>query len=328
MSFWGVEVVPLKTFTTTLEAPLIVSNAALGSHVKPGDRTSLYVKVGDTRTVLCSLRPGKVEHASISLELDAGTKVSFAVKGECAVHISGFYTEPIGEESEGESDMDSDDQFEDASDSSEEDKQQQQKKKEKAVKHQPLTNLKRKPSNELDDDTSTKKRRSSTEDKKKKKEAEERAKEEEYKKQAEALRKRQEKLLKEKQAAEARQKKESGGLRLNIDMKHPSGLIYRDTKAGSGKKAQKGRPVSVHYTGRLQKNGRVFDSSRKRGKPFQFMLGKGQVIRGWDIGVEGMQVGQKRTLTIPAKLGYGARGAPPDIPGGATLVFDVECMKV
>lgn len=107
----------------------------------------------------------------------------------------------------------------------------------------------------------------------------------------------------------------------------PSGLQYRDDQEGTGAVATKGQLVSVHYTGRLT-DGTKFDSSRDRGKPFQFPLGAGMVIRGWDEGVAGMKVGGKRTLLIPPELGYGARGAGNVIPPNATLVFDVELLGV
>ena len=107
----------------------------------------------------------------------------------------------------------------------------------------------------------------------------------------------------------------------------PSGLKFRDDVVGTGPAAAAGQQVSVHYTGTLT-DGRKFDSSRDRGKPFQFQLGVGQVIRGWDEGVEGMKVGGRRTLVIPAELGYGSRGAGNVIPPNATLVFDVELLGV
>ncbi len=110
-----------------------------------------------------------------------------------------------------------------------------------------------------------------------------------------------------------------------------SGLRYEDHKIGDGATATAGQKVSVHYTGWLDQDGekgKKFDSSVDRGRPFDFPLGAGRVIRGWDEGVAGMKVGGKRTLYIPAKLGYGARGAGGAIPPNADLIFDVEVLKV
>jgi peptidylprolyl isomerase len=106
----------------------------------------------------------------------------------------------------------------------------------------------------------------------------------------------------------------------------PSGLQYRDDAVGDGPEAKAGQTVSVHYTGTLL-DGKKFDSSRDRGQPFQFGLGAGQVIRGWDEGVAGMKVGGRRTLVIPPELGYGARAIGP-IPPNSTLRFDVELLGV
>lgn len=92
-------------------------------------------------------------------------------------------------------------------------------------------------------------------------------------------------------------------------------------------KAHKGDQVSVHYRGTLT-DGTLFDESYGRGQPLDFNLGQGQVIKGWDQGILGMCVGEKRKLKIPAKLGYGDSGAPPKIPGGATLIFETELMAV
>jgi FKBP-type peptidyl-prolyl cis-trans isomerase FkpA len=106
-----------------------------------------------------------------------------------------------------------------------------------------------------------------------------------------------------------------------------SGLVIEELEVGSGDVAGKGKTVSVHYTGWLT-DGRKFDSSKDRNDPFNFPLGAGHVIRGWDEGVEGMKVGGRRKLTIPPELGYGARGAGGVIPPNATLVFEVELLKV
>ena len=106
-----------------------------------------------------------------------------------------------------------------------------------------------------------------------------------------------------------------------------SGLEYEDIREGDGATPQVGQQVEVHYTGWLT-NGTKFDSSLDRKQPFRFSLGRGQVIAGWDEGVATMKVGGLRKLTIPAALGYGARGAGGLIPPGATLVFEVELLKV
>jgi peptidylprolyl isomerase len=111
----------------------------------------------------------------------------------------------------------------------------------------------------------------------------------------------------------------------------PSGLKYRDEVVGTGPAPKAGQSVNVHYTGWLDeggKQGKKFDSSRDRGQPFSFPLGQGRVIKGWDEGVASMKVGGRRTLIIPAELGYGARGAGGAIPPNATLIFDVELLGI
>jgi peptidylprolyl isomerase len=110
-----------------------------------------------------------------------------------------------------------------------------------------------------------------------------------------------------------------------------SGLQITDTKVGTGAQPQTGQTCVMHYTGWLYDNGTKgakFDSSLDRGEPFEFAIGQGQVIKGWDEGVATMKVGGKRTLVIPPQLGYGARGAGGVIPPNATLIFDVELLGV
>ena len=106
-----------------------------------------------------------------------------------------------------------------------------------------------------------------------------------------------------------------------------SGLQYLDLVKGSGREAHLGETASVHYTGWL-KDGTKFDSSLDRGQPFQFRLGAGRVIKGWDEGVVGMNIGSKRKLIIPPHLGYGNRGVGRVIPPNATLIFEVELLDL
>jgi peptidylprolyl isomerase len=111
----------------------------------------------------------------------------------------------------------------------------------------------------------------------------------------------------------------------------PSNLVVQDLIVGKGKKARSGSAVSVQYVGVLFENGKEFDASwrgKRPGRPFEFALGAGQVIPGWDQGVVGMRVGGRRKLIIPPELGYGPQGFPPDIPPNATLIFEVDLEKV
>lgn len=117
----------------------------------------------------------------------------------------------------------------------------------------------------------------------------------------------------------------SGGAK---EIRTPSGLKYTDIVLGTGETPKRGQTVSVKYTGSLT-NGTVFDSSEKPGgKPFEFPLGMGRAIKGWDEAIATMKVGGKRHLIIPPALGYGPTGMPPDIPPNATLLFDVELMSI
>lgn len=118
------------------------------------------------------------------------------------------------------------------------------------------------------------------------------------------------------------------GLPRNGESVYEAAMLEKtDLVVGTGAEAVAGKKITVHYVGTLT-NGSKFDASRDHGEPFSFTLGRGQVIRGWDEGVLGMRVGGKRKLVVPADMGYGARGFPPVIPGGATLVFEVELLGV
>ncbi len=105
------------------------------------------------------------------------------------------------------------------------------------------------------------------------------------------------------------------------------GIVVEELKEGNGPEAKRGKMMGMYYDGRLTSNNKRFDANLK-GDPFKFRLGSGEVIKGWDVGLEGIKVGGKRKLTIPAKMAYGSTGAPPAIPPNATLTFEVECKFV
>lgn len=128
------------------------------------------------------------------------------------------------------------------------------------------------------------------------------------------------------QGALAARQEGIGSKKMN-EVKTPTGLAYVDEVVGTGKSPQQGQTVVVHYTGWLT-NGQKFDSSVDRGTPFEFPLGQGRVIRGWDEGVASMKIGGKRKLIIPPALGYGASGYPPVIPPNSELIFEVQLLGV
>jgi FKBP-type peptidyl-prolyl cis-trans isomerase len=109
------------------------------------------------------------------------------------------------------------------------------------------------------------------------------------------------------------------------ERKTASGMTYMTEKEGTGEMAKPGQTVKVHYVGRLE-NGTKFDASADRGAPFEFKIGVGGVIKGWDEGIPGMKIGEKRKLIIPSHMGYGAAGQPPTIPANSTLIFEVDLL--
>ncbi|KAJ2850901.1 peptidylprolyl isomerase fpr3 [Coemansia brasiliensis] len=332
--FWGLKIEPGKTYSQTVDASFRLSNAALGLKLKGNKRTSVVLTIDGMNFVLCSLTPGSIEQQSLDICLTEGEDITFETVGDNEVFLTGNFLAPEDDEDEDSDDEvdlsslspeqiqelidqglidpeslleddDSEDEDYDSEDAIEDDRikeiteedesdleEKEEEEKEEEVKPDPVAELK------------IKKQAKKAEKRKAAEEAAAAAKEAE----AAAAKK-----------AKKEQHKEKGEKKtLNLQ----GGVVAEVKKEGTGNGVKKGARVGMHYIGKLT-NGKVFDQNTK-GKPLWFRLGAGEVIKGWDVGVAGMKKGGERRLTIPAAMAYGKRGAPPDIPPNATLVFDVR----
>ncbi|PVV02979.1 hypothetical protein BB560_002563 [Smittium megazygosporum] len=331
-SFWGLVVEPENTYTQTVGIPFRLSNASLSSNLASKERSSLTITVDDKKFVLCSLTPGKIEQQSIDLTLNEGENVTFEIDGKNEFHLVGNYIEYEDDEYSDEDDSDDSEDgdysiedsmyLDDLDDSDEMDydyteiEESDGRIKEIVDSSEEETELpvvkptKIETSEETNTTTSKNKKR-----KKNKANGAETSKTESQQENG------------AKQPAAQESQKTSNNADAPKKRKLAGGLTAEDKKEGSGPPIQKGQRVGMYYIGKLASNGKQFDSCTK-GKPFWFTLGSGEVIKGWDVGIAGMRKGGERRLTIPASMGYGSRGAPPDIPGNATLVFDVRVAEV
>jgi FK506-binding nuclear protein len=333
-----------------LDFPLRLSNVALAAKTESNERSSLILEVdGDEPIVLCSLIPGKIEQAQLDVLLDAGANVSFKVTGKNTFCLAGnFLFDSMDPSEMYGSDIDEEDML--MYDSAEEDEEIDSDMADGISDEEKIVEL---PENEKDVDSAVEDTEPAlipVKEEPKKKEVPE-------KKQLPAKKQKQEPKQEQKKnekpapvenkkrpfekdaAAESEAPAQKLKKQVSFDQEAkdnekksaqkktlPNGLVIEDKEAGDGARAKKGKKVDVRYIGKLQ-NGKIFDSNTK-GKPFTFALGRGEVIKGWDMGVEGMQVGGVRKLTIPPELAYGKKGAAPDIPKNATLTFEVKLLGV
>lgn len=283
-----------------------------------------------------------------------GEEITFAVKGENIVHLTGNYVFNDDEEEMG-SEMESDDESFDEEEfmknlpegvtpeevrallaqqemsGSEIESDEEIESEEEEEEEVPVVNKKR-AAEPVKEETPTKKQKAEAKKAEAKKveakKVEEAKKEEPKKKEAKKVEAKKEEAKKvEEPKKEEPKKKEAKKVEEKKKItKLPNGLIIEDVKVGEGASCKSGQRVGMRYIGKLT-SGKVFDKNVS-GKPFSFLLGRGEVIKGWDIGVAGMKAGGERKLTIPAPLAYGKRGAPPDIPKNATLVFDIKLVSM
>lgn len=315
MPFFGVNVRSGKQLTQKLEYHLFLSNVALSMNAKPGKKQTLMLKVEGEEYVICTLEAGRVDQYPLQLEFSPGDQVTLANLsndgGEASLFVTGACEIPYT------SDDDSDEFSMGSSDREDE---------EDYLKGSPPEDEEDDEDSDFvddDDDDDDDESVSSDEDS----ESEEEPAPSSSKKQRKGV----SAASSSSSSSSPSPSKHQSTPTLEKTQKikrHPTGLQYEVLKPSTrgGKSAQNGLNVSVAYVGKLQ-NGKVFDQS----KNFSFRLGAGEVIRGWDIGVAGMKVGETRRLTVPASLGYGNEGIRERgrwvIPRGATLIFDVTLNK-
>ncbi|THV02367.1 hypothetical protein K435DRAFT_717168 [Dendrothele bispora CBS 962.96] len=337
LALWSQELTPGKPFNFSPAGDIKITNVALGDTLADENgRTTVkltYPKISPpeedededmedddgtpTTTFLCSLTPSKIEQATVDVVLIEDSPYVFELVGKNTVYLTGYYVDqnanqPPGDEDGFGSDMGSEDDHdlrfvssdveidpEDLDDvESDASRFEEVVEDEKSEKPQSKKRVRDAASEEG-------KPASKAEKKNKKQKLEEKSAEEKS----------------EKKEKEKGDKKEKGGAEKQL----AGGLKIKDSKVGTGPMAKKGQTISMRYIGKLQ-NGKVFDQNIK-GKPFKFRLGAGEVIRGWDEGIVGMQAGGERVLTVPAPMGYGKRGSGP-IPPNATLIFEVKCIEI
>ncbi|KAG2199381.1 hypothetical protein INT47_001563 [Mucor saturninus] len=358
--FMGLIVHPGKTYTQIVSAPFRIAMASLGEDVTDEKRTTVTVVVDKKEYVLCTLIANKIEQQALDITFVEGEEITFAVKGDNIVHLTGNYVfsddeEEMGSEMESEDDESFDEEEfmknlpegvtpeevrallaqQDMSGSeieSDEEIESEEEEEEEEEEEVPVVVNKKRAAEPVKEETPTKKQKAEAKKAEAKKveakKAEAKKVEEPKKKEAKKVEAKKEEAKKvEEPKKEEPKKKEAKKVEEKKKItKLPNGLIIEDVKVGEGASCKSGQRVGMRYIGKLT-SGKVFDKNVS-GKPFSFLLGRGEVIKGWDIGVAGMKAGGERKLTIPAPLAYGKRGAPPDIPKNATLVFDIKLVSM
>jgi len=291
--FWAFVVKPGGDVPINTLLDMVLTRAVLAADSTSTERSVLQVKSAGETVTLAHLVLNRKEQTNLNLVFSAEEEVVFSVVGKNDIHISGYYELPdISDDDELE--MEEDDEDEEVPVAAPKEAQATSQKK-RALSDTPAP-AEKKPKTQEQSPAAAKSKTEAT-----------------PKKKSEATPKKTEATPKK----ETKTPEKEGG---NVT-KMPNGLIIEEIKLGEGSLAKAGKQVGVKYAGFLT-NGKKFDSSLSA--PFNFKFGTGEVIKGWDLGLTGMRVGGKRKLTIPAKLGYGAAGAPPDIPGNSTLIFNVE----
>jgi len=345
-SFWAVELLPGKEFTTTPDFDLHITQAVLPASAKDKERTVVSVKIdeegADNKSfAVASLKLDSAESQQIDLVFDSDEKISFTVSGKNPVHLSGYLIPPSQEGSEFDYPSDDDEEIDEDELISEDEDGEGDEDDESADEDELRAKLleaagKRKAGGAQENGAPAQKKakqdtqpgapaQQPKQGQTPKQGQQQTPKQGQTPKNAEGKKPQQQQQQQQKSPAQQQQQKAPETKKVETK-KLAGGLEYTTLHAGAGRPAKKGDKVFVKYVGKLTKNGKIFDKSTDR--LFGFGLGQREVITGWDLGVAGMQVGEKRRLVIPAELGYGKSGAPPDIPPNSSLTFEVELVKL
>ncbi|XP_054005463.1 46 kDa FK506-binding nuclear protein [Hylaeus anthracinus] len=363
--FWGLIIEPNKRYTQTVEKSFHVSMASLDLTTADDNLVQVMLCYDNRNYLLCSLRKSTTWQVPLDLNFQEGTKIAFTCNGHGHVHLTGYLIpdedldldeEEDDEEApqlidklskrkamdslkneknakrrkqelEAESSDDQDIELDDLNEESDTDDSEEEG-DESILNHVEMED------NEEDDDSDEEDEEEGEEEKVVKHQ-----KKDKKNKQQQQQNQQKKKLLNGKEAKHEQQNKQQkknkgeqqqiNDQNIHSDQKKrliEGGVQIEELKVGNGTPAKAGKFVSVYYVGRL-KNGKKFDATTQ-GEGFKFRLGKGEVIKGWDVGIVGMKVGGKRRVTIPPAMAYGAKGSPPIIPGNSTLVFEVELRNV
>jgi len=317
--FWGLVVKPNKRYETEVQEPFRITKACLEPSTAEGKVSSLLIECDNNEEFILANLNMKNFNENLDLAFNDGEKICFKVDGPGTVHLTGNLLHP---------EEDGMDMMEDSDSSMESDVEEAIKKKDAVESDE----------SESEDDESDDSE-DSEESNEQPKIAQQKVKTESQKMTNEVKNSKADLKTPKKEVKTPKVEGKAGKQDKQSPAKTPikngqtpkttlkGGMIVEDLVTGTGQVAKKGNGVGMYYRGWLKSNNKQFDACLT-GKPFKFKLGARQVISGWDLGVAGMKVGGKRRLTIPAPLGYGGSGAPPDIPPNATLVFDVECKFV
>lgn len=352
----GLVVSPGKSYSQTIESPFRLTGVSLGPAPETDERATLMLRIGQSEFAICSLVPNKIEQQMVDLVFAVGEAITFYVSGSQTFHLTGNYIDEEADEDDeelayGYDDLDDfddeeDDDEEDEDDEDEDDDDEgpviteldSEDEEDEESEEEPQAKRPSKPEPKKE----VKKAKIEPVKKEEPKKAQEQKKPEEKKKPEQAKKEAPQSPKKEqvkkdapqspkKELAKPEAKKEQPKPQQAAASKPekktlPSGLVLEDIKTGDGKKVKAGRKVGIYYIGKLA-NGKVFDKCQN-GKPFTFTPGKGEVIKGMDMGVQGMAVGGERKITIPGDLAYGKKGSPPTIPPNSALTFEIKVVEI